>query len=94
MNVLLLFYIKENIDKNHDLKQFNNYADKNQKELKPIIKTSKNNVLSKLKNIYSPNKLFNFYSNNNLQILKDNIEIKKILHTDKNLNSYQYFKIY
>ena len=86
MNVLLLFYIKENIDKNHDLKQLNNYAEKNLKEFKPVIKTSKNNVLTNLKNIYSPNKLFNFYSYNNLLLLKDNIEIKKYLHTDKNLH--------
>ena len=86
MNVLLLLYIKENIDKNHDLKQLDNYTEKNQKEFKPVIKTSKNNVLTKLKNIYSPNKLFNFYSNNNLALLNENIGIKKYLQTEKNLN--------
>lgn len=86
MNVLLLLYIKENIDKNHDLKQLNIYTEKNQKEFKPVIKTSKNNVLTKLKNIYSPNKLFNFHSNNNLALLNENIGIKKYLQTEKNLN--------
>ena len=86
MNVLLLFYIKENIDKSHDLKQLNNYGEKNQKELKPVIKTSKNNVLTKLRNIYSQNKLFNYYTNNNLPLLKENIGIQKYLQTDKNLN--------
>jgi hypothetical protein len=42
MNVLFLFYIKENIDKNHDLKQLNNFVEKNQKNL---------NLLSKLQKI-------------------------------------------
>ena len=57
INILLLFYIKENIDKNHELKQFENNEEKYLKGLKPIIKNSKTNILSTLKNIYNPNKL-------------------------------------
>ena len=55
MNILLLFYIKENIDKNHELKHFQNCKDNI--EFKPIIKDAKKNFLATLKNIYGPHKL-------------------------------------
>ena len=59
INILLLLYTNENIDKNHDLKQLQNYSENQHKEFKPIIKNRNNNILSMLRNIYSPNKLYN-----------------------------------
>ena len=75
INILLLFYIKENIDKNHDLKQFQNYEGKYLKEFKPIIKSSKSNILSTLRNIYTSNKLVK--SEKNLLFSQENNNIKK-----------------
>ena len=75
INILLLFYIKENIDKNHDLKQFQNYEGKYLKEFKPIIKSSKSNILSTLRNIYTSNKLVK--SEKNLLFSQENNHMKK-----------------
>ena len=74
INILLLLYINENIDKNHDLKQFQSYSENNYKLFKPIIKKSKTNIISKLKNIYTPNLLT--MNNNNLLFSKEILNYK------------------
>ena len=61
INILLLLYTNENIDKNNDLKQLQNYSENQHKEFKPIIKNRNDNFLSILRNIYCSNK---FYNNN------------------------------
>ena len=87
INILLLLYISENIDKNHDLKQLQNYIEKNYKIFRPIIKNSNNNILSKLKNIYSPNKLIN---ETNFIFSKDILQNKKN-NEEKNIGNFKVF---
>ena len=83
INILLLLYINENIDKNHDLKQFQNYENSKKTEFKPIIKNTKSSILSVLREIYSPKKLLK--NDSNLLFSKENINNKK--KTYKNLDS-------
>ena len=54
INIHLLLYINENIDKNHAITKFENYVEDKHKILKPIIINSKNNTLSKLRSTYNP----------------------------------------
>ena len=77
INILLLLYINENIDKNHELRQFENY-DEN-KFFKPVIKNSKNNILSKLRSIYTPS----FKKDKKLLPSKKNISENKITSKTK-----------
>ena len=51
------------------------FTEKQKEEFKPIIKNSKTNVLTKLRNIYDSKKLFK--TNKNIMILKDNFNKKK-----------------
>ena len=54
INILLLLYINENIDKNHEIVELENYSEDKPKCSKPIIKKSKKNILSKLRQLYTP----------------------------------------
>ena len=84
INILLLLYTNENIDKNHDLKQLQNYSENQNKQFKPIIKNRNNNILAMLRNIYSPNKLYN---NDSYFLFSKEIIDKQSSSKDVNSNS-------
>ena len=93
INILLLLYINENIDKNHNLKQLKAHEEKQEQEFKPIIKNTKNNILFVLRKIYSPNNPSKYLNNDRYFLLsKDKIE-NKIIHNNKDSNIFVFQNI-